>query len=101
MAIVASPTLTNEELFLASQLSEKIQSDYLVSNIGFENGNKKFNIISSDPYPNSRGVKDMGIANNLREIIQLIIDKKIVYIVENLLSSINDLTLSNNFFPSV
>lgn len=93
MAIVTSPTLTNEELFLASQLSEKIQADYLVSNIGFENGNKKFKIISSDPYPNSRGVKDMGIANNLREIIQLIIDKKIdaVFVIgEDLLGYVEE-----------
>jgi len=77
IAIVASPTLTNEELFLASQLSEKLHADHLVSNIGFNSGNKKYNIISTDPYPNSRGVKDMCISSNLREIIQLIIDKKI------------------------
>jgi len=77
LAIVVSPTLTNEELYLASRLSEKLHADHLVSNIGFNSGTKKYNIISSDPFPNSRGVMDMGISTNLRDVIQLVIDKRI------------------------
>ena len=67
----------NEELYLVSMLYEKCGADYLVSNIGHQNSPKKFDLISSDPYPNSRGVKDSGLPSNINEIIQLIIDKKI------------------------
>jgi NADH-quinone oxidoreductase subunit G len=77
LGIVVSPTLTNEELYLATKLRDKFHADQLVSNIGFNSGTKKFNIISSDPYPNSQGVKDMDISTNLRDIIQSVIDKKI------------------------
>lgn len=76
-AFVASPKLTNEELYLFSKIYKKSNADHIVSNVGFVSGAKEYGIMSSDPYPNSRGVRQLGLPVNLREIIQMIIDKKI------------------------
>ena len=93
IAFIVSPKLTNEELYLANRLYEKTNADYIVSNIGHITGSKEHGLISSDPYPNSQGVKELEIPVNLDEIIQLIIDKKIdgLFIIsEDILSLVEE-----------
>ncbi len=76
-AFIASPKLTNEELYLFRKIYEKADADHIVSGVGFASGAKEYGIISSDPYPNSCGVRHLGLPVNLRETVQKIIDKKI------------------------
>lgn len=61
VAILGSPTLTNEELYLLKKLGERLGGARVVSNSLEPEGGKLYGIISSDPYPNSRGVRDMGL----------------------------------------
>jgi len=98
IAFILSPLLTNEELYLATRLFEAANADYIASGIGFVSGPKKFGLVSSDPYPNSQGVRDLDIPVNLEEIIRLIIDKKIdglFLIGEDILSSVEEPDHSN------
>ena len=80
IAFVGSPTLTNEELYLLKKLSETLKTDRIASNAGVVDQEKKYGLISSDPYPNSRGVRDMGYpsgAEKTRELIELILEGRI------------------------
>lgn len=72
IGIFASPKLTNEELFLLKKLKEAVNSPNLVSNIGTPIGEKKFGLISSDPYPNSKGIKELNIDCSPKSISNLI-----------------------------
>jgi NADH-quinone oxidoreductase subunit G len=88
IGIFASPKLTNEELFLLKKLKESTSSPHLVSNIGRSAGEKKFGLISSDPYPNSKGVKELNIdcsPKSIGNLISSILEDKIrkLIVVEN------------------
>lgn len=73
VAILCSSYLTNEEMYLISKLSliMGIRNIYVV--VGYLTGEKKFGIISSDPYPNSEGARVMELPHDeaaLRKIIE-------------------------------
>ncbi len=72
VAVLASPTLTNEELYLIKKISGVLKTERIGSNIGDTGDTKLFGLISSDPYPNSAGVKDMGIPSGPESIEELI-----------------------------
>lgn len=76
-AFVASPKLTNEELYLIKKIYEKTEADHIVSNTGSALETKEYGIISSDPYPNSHGVRQIGLSVDIDAVIRLVIDKKI------------------------
>jgi NADH-quinone oxidoreductase subunit G len=85
IAIVGSPTLTNEELYLLKKIAAILNTDRIVSNAGDSNAQKLFGLISSDPYPNSAGVKDTGFAagtDKIQELIQSIMNGgiKVLYV---------------------
>lgn len=67
-AIVCSALLTNEELYLALKMSEEFGVSRLVCDAGRSDGEKKFGLISSDPFPNSAGAVDLGIASGAAEM---------------------------------
>ncbi|MGI9558296.1 MAG: molybdopterin-dependent oxidoreductase [Thermodesulfobacteriota bacterium] len=60
-AFLCSAVLTNEELYLALKLSEEFGVSRFACNSGNTGGEKKFGIISADPFPNGTGAKDLGI----------------------------------------
>ncbi len=80
VAILGSPTLTNEELYLLKKLGERLGNVKVVSNSLEPEGEKLFGLISSDPYPNSKGVRDMGLEygpGKVAELIESIINGRI------------------------
>lgn len=64
LAFIGSPMLTNEECYLLKKLAELLSIDNLNANTGKMEGEKKFGLISTDPFPNSNGTRDMGLASN-------------------------------------
>jgi len=85
VAFIASPTLTNEELFLLKKIGETTNTSNIAGNIGLINEPKHFGLVSTDPYPNSAGVKDMGYpygSNNILPIIDSILEGsiKVLYV---------------------
>jgi len=72
IAFIASPTLTNEELFLVKKIGEITKTNNIAGNIGLINKPKQFGLISTDPYPNSSGVKDMGYAYGSGSVLSII-----------------------------
>ncbi len=86
VAFIGSPLLTNEELYLLKKLGQLLNVNTVISNSNKLEGDKKFGLISSDPFPNSAGVREMGLALDGDEISQLaksIFDGKIkaLYVV--------------------
>ncbi len=84
VAVLASPALTNEELYLIKKISGVLKTERIGSNIGDTGDTKLFGLISADPYPNSAGVKDMGIPSGperIEELIKAILngDVKVLY----------------------
>jgi NADH-quinone oxidoreductase subunit G len=84
IAILASPTLTNEELYLLKKIGAVLKTERICSNTGDSSAPKLYGLISSDPYPNSAGVKDMGIPSgqeSVEELIRAILngDVKVLY----------------------
>jgi len=80
VAILGSPTLTNEELYLVKKMGEILNTGRVASNAGVLTDKKKFGLISTDPYPNSTGVKDIGIAygsNSVAELIESLLAGKV------------------------
>lgn len=80
IAVIGSPILTNEELYLLKKLSGVLKTDRIASNTGVVNQEKRYGLISTDPYPNSRGVRDMGYPSGnekVRELIELIMGDSI------------------------
>ncbi|WP_462137675.1 NADH-quinone oxidoreductase subunit G [Candidatus Mycalebacterium sp.] len=73
-AFVCSAVLTNEELYIVLKLSEEFGAESLVCSAGEHTGEKKFGLISSDPFPNSSGAGDLGIKTGAGEIEKLISD---------------------------
>lgn len=59
-AFLTSALLTNEELYLFKKLGESLGKVKIASGIGLITEKKNFGILSTDPYPNSTGVKDLG-----------------------------------------
>ncbi len=58
-AIAGSARLTNEEMFLAARLSSVLGDCPAVCAQGAEKVEKKFDLVSNDPYPNSAGVRNL------------------------------------------
>lgn len=57
-AIAGSAGLTNEEMFLAAKLSSTLGDCPVICAVGTEEIEKKFDLVSNDPYPNSAGAKN-------------------------------------------
>ena len=72
IALLASPKLTNEELYLIKKIASALKTQSVYSNTGDPGAQKLFGLISSDPYPNSAGLKDLGIASGRERIEELI-----------------------------
>ena len=80
IAFLGSPTLTNEELYLLKKITQTIKTSKIAGDIGLINDLKLHGLLSSDPYPNSTGVKDMGFpygSNHVLEVIDSILDGKV------------------------
>jgi len=96
IAIICSPMLTNEELYLVHKLSQTLNVMNITSAIGKHEGEKKFGLISADPFPNSKGVIDLGIAvdnTGLDQIISHLIEgrfKALYVLCLDLFQIIND-----------
>lgn len=60
-AIVLSASLTNEEMYLAEKIGSLLGDCQIASGMGNPEPEKKFGIISNDPYPNSSGARNLGI----------------------------------------
>ncbi len=76
IAILGSPTLTNEELYLLKKMGGILNTGNIASNIGIVSDKKLHGLISTDPYPNSSGVRDLGYAygsNNVGDLMELIL----------------------------
>ncbi|QMU56146.1 MAG: molybdopterin-dependent oxidoreductase [Candidatus Mycalebacterium zealandia] len=73
-AFVCSAVLTNEELYIILKLSEEFGAESLVCSAGEHTGEKKFGLISSDPFPNSAGTRDLGIKTGADEMDKLLSD---------------------------
>ena len=56
--IAGSARLTNEEMFLAAKLSSTLGDCPVICAVGTEEIEKKFDLVSNDPYPNSAGAKN-------------------------------------------
>lgn len=85
IAFLASPTLTNEELFLLKRIGEVTETDNIAGHIGLINEPKLFGLLSTDPYPNSSGIRDMGYrygSNNILPIIESLLGGwlKVLYV---------------------
>jgi len=85
IAFLASATLTNEELFLLKKIGKTTNTTNIAGNIGLINKPKLFGLLSTDPYPNSSGVKDMGYnygSNNILPIIESLLGGwlKVLYV---------------------
>ena len=72
IAFLASATLTNEELFLLKKIGETTNTTTVAGNIGQINKPKLFGLLSTDLYPNSSGVKDMGFAYGSSHVLAVI-----------------------------
>ncbi len=64
LAFVGSPVLTTEECYLLKKLAELLGVNNLNARTGKMEGEKKFGLISTDPFPNSSGARDTGLASN-------------------------------------
>lgn len=85
IAFLASPTLTNEELFLLKKVGEITETTNIAGHVGIINKPKLYGLLSDDPYPNSTGVKDMGYnygSNNIFPIIESLVGGwlKVLYV---------------------
>lgn len=63
-AIAGSARLTNEEMFLAAKLSSTLGDCATIYAVGTEKIEKKFDLVSNDPYPNSAGARNFMIQAN-------------------------------------
>lgn len=96
LAFVGSPMLTNEECYLLKKLAGLLGVNNLNARIGKMKGEKKFGLISTDPFPNSIGARDMGLASDsdgLGELISFLFrgEIKALYVVgEDLFSVVSE-----------
>ena len=72
VAFLASATLTNEDLYLLKKMGDITGTKNIAGNIGLINKPKIHGLLSTDPYPNSSGVKDMGFAYGANHVISII-----------------------------
>lgn len=72
VAILASAELTNEELYLLKKIGETLGADKIASSIGLINEKKILGLLSTDPYPNSTGVKDLGYPYGSNRVLEVI-----------------------------
>lgn len=63
-AIAGSARLTNEEMFLAAKLSSTLGDCPVICAAGTGETEKKFDLVSNDPYPNSAGARNFMIQAN-------------------------------------
>lgn len=81
IAFICSPVLTNEELYMLKKLAGILGIKNIASNTGECREEKKFGLISPDPFPNSAGVRDFILSNNNNEdmvgTIEAMVQKKI------------------------
>ncbi|GIW48362.1 MAG: NADH dehydrogenase [Deltaproteobacteria bacterium] len=95
IAFIASPVLTNEELYLVKKLADFLDIGNVFSNAIEWSGEKKFGLISPDPFPNSSGVRDMGLATDsgIKRMMELILEDKLkaLYVIgEDLFKLVRD-----------
>ncbi len=64
LAFIGSPVLTNEECYILRKIADVVGVNNLSARTGKTEGEKKFGLISTDPFPNSIGARDMGLASN-------------------------------------
>ena len=64
IAFVASPMLTNEECYLLKKITEILSIEKPVILTEPIDGEKKFGLISQDPYPNNKGLRDIGLSSD-------------------------------------
>ena len=79
-AIAGSAKLTNEEMFLTSKLSSLLGSCPVICTPGTEKIEKKFGLISNDPYPNSAGARNLMIRANgddTKTVVDLLLARRI------------------------
>ncbi len=92
IAIICSPVLTNEELYMLKKLAGILRIRNVASNIVEPQGEKKFGLLSTDPFPNGTGVRDLILSDNVEDMastIDAIVKRQIkaVYAIgEDLLS---------------
>ena len=67
-AIAGSARLTNEEMFLAVKLSSTLGDCPAICATGTGETEKKFNLVSNDPYPNSAGARNFMTQANGNDI---------------------------------
>ncbi len=72
IALIGSPILTNEELYLLKKLGSILDVNCITSRTGHVEAEKIFGLISSDPFPNSTGVRDILNVSNEEDIRNLI-----------------------------
>jgi predicted molibdopterin-dependent oxidoreductase YjgC len=80
IAFLGSATLTNEELYLLKKIGETVNTTKIAGNIGLINEPKLYGLLSTDPFPNSSGVKDLGFpsgSNHVLGIIDSILEGKV------------------------
>lgn len=71
-AVIASATLTNEEMFLARKLSSALGGCAILCAAGDGGGKeKRFGLVSDDPRPNGRGARSLGMppARDLVDVV--------------------------------
>ncbi|MEE9252193.1 MAG: molybdopterin-dependent oxidoreductase [Thermodesulfobacteriota bacterium] len=72
VAIVGSALMTNEELYLLQKISIASGIPNLVVRTGTLDAEKKFGIISTDPFPNSAGARDLGLNDDIDALASVI-----------------------------
>lgn len=69
ITFICSPVLTNEELYMLKKLAGILAIRNIASNIVESQGEKKFGLISTDPFPNSAGVRDIILSDNNEDMV--------------------------------
>jgi len=72
IAIIASASLTNEELFVLKEIGDTLGTNNIAANIGLLKELKRYGLISTDPYPNSTGVKELNFPYGSTPILSII-----------------------------
>jgi NADH-quinone oxidoreductase subunit G len=96
ITFVASPMLTNEEYYLLKKLVETLSINKPVIRAVHLNQEKRYGLISLDPFPNSTGSMELGLSSDkegLDELINSLYEGKIkaLYVVgEDLISAVKE-----------
>lgn len=79
-AFLTTAAFTNEELYLFKKLGKSIGKAKIASDIGLLTAQKTLGLLSTDPYPNSTGVKDFGYSygsGSVSEVVKSIMSGEI------------------------